>query len=154
MSNVLLLLSPEVDAPNAIAYSLKRAKEIGAGLVAVATLDPRLTERVAATLANVGFVGEKVNESVTDTLEREQRLHAERLLNHIEEQARNQGVAFRGIIEEGDPSEICAPIVRQHAVVAAVLVAEKQSWLTRFLSRSAPMNLPALAGCEVKVMED
>jgi hypothetical protein len=154
MSNVLLLLSPEVDAPNAIAYSLARAKAIGAGLVAVATLDPRLTERVAATLANVGFVGEKVNESVTDTLEREQRLHAERLLNHIEEQARNQGVAFRGIIEEGDPSEICAPIVRQHAVVAAVLVAEKQSWLTRFLSRSAPMNLPALAGCEVKVMED
>lgn len=154
MSNVLLLLSPEADAPNAIAYSLKRAKEIGAGLVAVATLDPKLTQRVAATLANVGFVGEKVNESVTDTLEREQRLHAERLLNQIEEQARNQGVAFRGIIEEGDPSEICVPIVRQHAVVAAVLVAEKQSWLTRFLSRSAPMNLPALAGCEVKVMED
>lgn len=154
MSNVLLLLSPDVEARNAIAYSLKRAKEIGGGLVAVVTLDPKLTQRVASTLANVGFVGEKVNESVMETLAREQRLHAERLLNQIEEQARNQGVAFQGMVQEGDPSEICAPIVRQHAVVVAVLVAEKQSWLTRFLSRSAPMNLPALAGCEVKVMED
>lgn len=154
MSNVLLLISPEIEAPNAIAYSLQRASEIGGGLVAVATLDPKLTQRVAATLANVGFVGEKVNESVTDTLSREQRLQAEQLLNHIEEQARNHGIAFQGMVEEGDPSEVCAPIVRQHDVVAAVLVAEKRSWLTRFLSRSAPMNLPALAGCEVKVMED
>jgi hypothetical protein len=154
MKNVLLLLSPELDAPNAVAYSLKRAKEIGGGLVAVAALDPKLTQRIAATLANVGFVGEAVSDNVMDTLTREQRLHAEQLLNRIEEQARNQGVAFRGMIEEGDPSEICAPIVRQHDIVAAVLVAEKQSWLTRFLSRSAPMNLPVLAGCEVKVMED
>lgn len=154
MSNVLLLISLEVEAPNAIAYSIQRAREIGGGLVAVAVLDPNLTQRVATTLANVGFVGEKVNESVMDTLAREQRLQALQLLNHIEEQARNHGITFLGMVEEGDPSDICAPIVRQHDVVAAVLVAEKRSWLTRFLARSAPMNLPTLAGCEVKVMED
>ena len=154
MSNVLLLLPADAEAPNAIAYSLQRAREIGGGLVAVATLDAKLMERVASTLTNDGFVGEKVHESVTETLAREQRLLAQQLLNQVEEQARNQGIAFRGLIEEGDPSEICAPIVRHHQVVAAVLVAEKRSWLTRFLSRSEPMNLPVLAGCEVKVMED
>jgi hypothetical protein len=58
------------------------------------------------------------------------------------------------MIEEGDPGEICAALVREHEIATAVLVAEKRSWLTRFLSRSAPLNLPTLAGCEVKVMED
>jgi hypothetical protein len=33
-------------------------------------------------------------------------------------------------------------------------VAERQSWLTRFLSRSAAVRLPALSGCEVRVMEE
>lgn len=154
MSHVLLLLSAEIDAPNAVAYAIGRAQEIGGGLIAVAILDAKLTERVASTLANVGFVGEKVRESVMETLQREQRVQAEDLLNHIEEQARKHGIAFQSTIEEGDPGEVCAALVRQHDVVTAVLVAEKRSWLTRFLSLSAPMNLPALVGCEVKVMED
>jgi nucleotide-binding universal stress UspA family protein len=154
MSNVLLLLSAEIEAPNATRYALQRAKDLGGGLVAVAVLDPNVSKRVASTLANVGFVGEKVSENVMQTLEREQRAQAEALLNQIEEQARKLGIAFDAIVEEGDPGEICARIVRQHDIATAVLVAEKRSWLTRFLSRSAPMNLPALAGCEVKVMED
>lgn len=154
MTNVLLLLSPDIDAPNAITYAIRRAQELGGGLIAVAVLDAAMTERVASTLANVGFVGEKVSQNVMETLEREQRAQAEALLNRIEEQARKHGIAFQSMIEEGDPGEICAALVRQHDVVSAVLVAEKRSWLTRFLSRSAPMNLPALVGCEVKVMED
>jgi nucleotide-binding universal stress UspA family protein len=154
MSNVLLLLSPENDAPNAIAYAIRRAGEVGGGLIAVAVLDAKLTERVATTLANVGFVGEKVSESVMETLEREHRAQAEDLLNQVGEQARKHGITFRPMIEEGDPGEICAALVREHEIATAVLVAEKRSWLTRFLSRSAPLNLPTLAGCEVKVMED
>lgn len=154
MSNVLLLLSPEIEAPNAVACAIERAREIGGGLIAVAVLDPQLTERVASTLANVGFVGEKVSENVMQTLQREQRAQAQSLLNRIEEQARNYGIAFRAKIEEGDPGEVCAALVRQHDVATAVLVAEKRSWLTRLLSRSAPMNLSALVGCEVKVMDD
>ena len=154
MKNVLLVTSPVNDGPNAVAYALRRAAEIGGGLVALAVLDPDMTQRVAATLTNIGFVGEKVSESVMRTLEREQRAQAEALLKHIGEQAAQQGVPYTSLVEEGDPSEICARIIRSHSVESAVLVAEKRSWLTRFLSRSASVNLPSLEGCEVKVMDD
>ncbi len=154
MKNVLLVTSPVTDARNAVAYAIRRAKEIGGGLLALAVLDPDLTQHVATTLANVGFVGEKVSENVVDALVREQRAHAEALLHEIAEQAKKEGVACTPLIEEGDPSEVCGRIIATHAVQCAVLVAEKRSWLTRFLSRSAAVKLPALAGCEVKVMEE
>jgi len=154
MSNVLLLLEPDIDTPNAVAYAIQRAVDIGGRLIAVAVLDPQTTQRVAATLANVGFVGEKVNESVVETLTREQNLQAEQVLKHIEEQVRKRGIAFVGMVKEGVPSDICAAIVREHDVTAAVLVVEKRSWLSRFLSRSAPLNLSGLGGCEIKIMED
>lgn len=154
MKNVLLVVPPAADAPNAVAYALRRAKEIGGGLVGVAVLDPDLTQRVATTLANVGFVGEKVSENVVDALAREQHAHAQALLNQIAEQAKKEGVTFTPVVEDGDPSEVCGRIVETHNVQSVVLVAEKRSWLTRLLSRSVAMKLPALAGCEVKVMED
>lgn len=154
MKNVLLVTSPVTDAPRAVAYALRRAKEIGGGLLALAILDPSLTQRVATTLTDVGFVGEKVSEDVADTLAREQRTQAETLLNQIAEQAKTDGVAFTPLIEAGDPSEVCSRIVDTGNVQCAVLVAEKRSWLTRLLSHSAPVKLPALAGCEVKVMEE
>jgi nucleotide-binding universal stress UspA family protein len=154
MSNVLLLLPPDIETPNAVAYAIQRAKEINGRLVAVAVLDPQMTQRVATTLANIGFVGEKVNEDVVDTLVREQNLQAEQVLKDIEEQARKRGVAFLGMVKEGDSSELCRAIVREHDIAAAVLVVEKRSWLSRFLSRSAPINLSGLGGCEIKIMED
>ncbi len=154
MRNVLLVTSPVADAPNAIAYALRRAKEIGGGLLALALLDPELSQRVATTLANEAFVGEKVSDGVVEALVREQRENAEALLNQIAEQAKKEGVPFTSLIEVGDPSEVCSRIIGAHSVQAAVLVAEKRSWLTRFLSRATAVKLPALAGCEVKVMDD
>lgn len=154
MNNVLLVTSPVVDAPKAVAYALRKAQETGAGLVALAVLDPELSQRVATTLTNVGFVGDKVSDSVLETLTREQHAQAEALLREIGTQAARAGVAFTPLIEDGDPSEVCSRIIETHCVRSAVLVAEKRSWLTRFLSRAAAVKLPALAGCEVKVMDD
>lgn len=154
MKNVLLVTSPIADGPNATAYAVRRAKELGGSLLALAVLDPEMTARITATLANVGFVGEKVSESVGSALAREQRAQAETLLKQICERAAQEGVPCRALIEEGDAGEICSRIIRAEAIGAAVLVAERRSWLTRLLSRSAAVKLPALEGCEVKVMDD
>lgn len=154
MKNVLLITSPLADAPKAVAYALRRAQAIGAGLVAVAVLDADLTSRLVTTLTNVGFVGEKVSEDVAQALAREQRAQADSLLHHIAEQAKNAGIAFTPLIEEADPREWCGRVAAQYAVQSVVLVAEKRSWLTRLLSGAAALKLPTLAGCEVIVMED
>jgi nucleotide-binding universal stress UspA family protein len=154
MKNVLLVAAGAAQVSRAVAYALSRAQKSGGSLFAVVVLDPETTERVASTLANIGWVGEKVSEGVVDTLTKEQRAQAETLLQQIGEQAKKEGVAFTPMIEEGDPSEVCSRIIRQHQVGSAVLVAERRSWLTRFLSRSSVLKLPTLAGCEVKVMEE
>jgi nucleotide-binding universal stress UspA family protein len=154
MKKALLVIPARADAPNAIAYAVGRAKDAGGDLLAVVVLDPNVTQRIAETLTDQAFVGEEVSQNVADTVAKEQRVQAEDLLNQIAEQAKNAGVACSPLIEEGDPSEICTRLIRTHNVQSAVLVAEKRSWLTRFLSRAAAVKLPALAGCEVKVMDD
>lgn len=154
MKNVLLVITPGYEAPNALAYAVARAKELGGNLVALSVLDPDANKQVSSTLSNVGFVGGRVREDLVEALEKEQRSFAEMQLQQAAEEARRQGVDCTILIEEGDPSVVCARVVRERAIGMAVLVAEKRSWVTRFLSRSAPVRLPAFAGCEIKVMED
>jgi nucleotide-binding universal stress UspA family protein len=154
MTTVLLVTSPSIVAPNAVAYALRRAKESAARLLAVVVLDADLTRRVAAALTNEGFVGEKVSDGVVEILGREQRARADALLQQIAGQAAAAGVPFASLIETGDASDVCARIIPAHDVSLAVLVAEKRSWLTRFLSQTAAVKLPSFAGCEVQVMDD
>jgi hypothetical protein len=58
------------------------------------------------------------------------------------------------LIETGDPSDVCARVIADRHVRYAVVVAEKRAWLTRMLARSATVRLPALAGCEVVLVEE
>ena len=154
MNNVLLVLSPVSDARRAIADAVQRAHKAGGHLIALTVVNPDLTARVGAAFTDVGFVGEQVSDDVMHTLAREQRAHAEALLQRIGEQARTAGVPFTALIETGDPSEVCARVIADHHVRYAVLVAEKRSWLTRILARAATVRLPAVAGCEVEVVEE
>jgi nucleotide-binding universal stress UspA family protein len=154
MKTVLLVTSPTTEAPNAVAYALRRAKEAGAQLLAAVILDADLPQRVAATLTNEAFVGEKVSDSVVEILAREQRARAEAVVAEIATQAQRAAVPFEALIESGDASEVCGRLIPARDVSLAVLVAEKHSWLTRFLSRAAAVRLPALAGCEVQVMDE
>ncbi len=87
-------------------------------------------------------------------LAREQHTRAEEMLAEIGARARAAGVEFMPLIETGDASEVCAAVIRRHQVQCAVLVAEKRSWLTKLLSRSQAVHVPALAGCEIKVVEE
>ena len=113
-----------------------------------------MASRVTSALSDVGFVGEHVGNQVLETIRHEYRTRSEALLRSVAEQAKQEGVAVTPMIEEGDTGEICARLIRTHQIGTAVLVAERQSWLTRFLSRSAAVKLPALSGCDVRVMEE
>lgn len=154
MKNVLLVVTPGYEAPKAVAYAMGRARELGGSLVALSVLDPDAHKQISSTLSNVGFVGGRVREDLVEALEREQRSFAEAQLQQVAEEAQRQGIDCAVLIEEGDPSEVCSRVVRERAIGLAVLVAERRSWVTRFLSRSAPVRLPTFAGCEIKVMED
>jgi nucleotide-binding universal stress UspA family protein len=154
MHNVLVLIPAGTEPQRAIRTAITLAKEKGERLIAVVVITPEVAGRVISALSDVGFVGEHVGNQVLETIRHECRIRSEALLRSLAEQARQEGVAVTPIIEEGDTDEICARLIRVHQIGTAVLVAERQSWLTRFLSRSAAVRLPALSGCEVRVMEE
>jgi nucleotide-binding universal stress UspA family protein len=154
MHNVLVLIPAGTEPQRAIRAAIGLAQEKDARLVAVVVITPEVASRVTSTLSDVGFVGEHVGSQVLETIQHECRTRSEALLRSVAEQAKQEGVAVTAMIEEGDTGEICARVIRTHQIGTAVLVAERQSWLARFLSRSAPVKLPALSGCEVRVMEE
>jgi nucleotide-binding universal stress UspA family protein len=154
MHNVLIVIPAEQEPQQAMRAAIELARQRGGRLVALVVLDPDLPARVASTLTEVGFMGEQLGSQVSDAIVREYRVRSQALLQTLVENGKREGVVVTPLIEQGDTGEICGRVIRTHQIGTAVLVAEKRSWLTRFLSRSATVNLPALAGCEVKVMED
>ncbi|MBI4519118.1 MAG: hypothetical protein HY699_25285 [Deltaproteobacteria bacterium] len=153
MPNVLLMIPPGVEPCRSRDQAIASAQRLGGTLIALIVLDPAETARVASSLDSA-FIGDRVSDRVVEVLTREARTRAEALVRSLGEQVAKAGVRFTSLIEEGDPGTICARVMRTHDVGAAVLVAEKRSWLSRLLSRGADVRLPALAGCEVRVVEE
>jgi nucleotide-binding universal stress UspA family protein len=153
MKNVLLIIPPGVKPRTALDEAIGVVRETRGSLVALVILDPTEAARIAATLDSA-FMGERVSDRLVEVLAREHRSRAEDLLQDIGARAAEAGVSFVPLVESGDPSEVCTRVIRTYQVQLAVLAAERRSWLARFLSRSAAVKLPALAGCEVKVMEE
>jgi nucleotide-binding universal stress UspA family protein len=154
MHNVLLVIPASEEPQRASAAAIELARQRGGTLVALVVVDPKVPSHAASTLTDLGFMGEEVSEQVSETIVREYHTHADALLHTLAERAKKEGVAVTPIFEEGDIGEICRRVIRTHHIGIAVLVAEKRSWLTRFLSRSAAVQLPTLPGCEVRVMEE
>lgn len=153
MGNVLLIIPPGVQPEASERHSLDLARRAGGSLITVAVLDPAETARIGSRLDSA-FMGEEVSDRVVEVLAREQRVRAERLLEEIGARARAAGVPFVPLVEEGNPEEVCARLVRAYEIDAAVLAVERRSWLARFLSRSTKVKIHALAGCEVTVVEE
>lgn len=154
MHNILLLIPSGKEPRRAMRAALDLARARGGTLIAVVVLDAQIPNRVANTLTEVGFMGEQIGEQVSGAIVHEHRTRAEAMLQDLGEQAKKEGVVVLPLIEQGDTGEICGRIIRAHDIGTAVLVGEKRSWLTRFFSQAAAVQLPALSGCEVRVMEE
>jgi len=153
MANVLLVVPPGIRPLAAREHAIEAAARGGGTLFGLVLLDPAETARIAATLDSA-FMGERVSDRVAEVLAREQRNQAESLLAEIGAQAQTRGVPFVPLIEDGDADEVCGRVITAHQIASAILVVEKRSWLSRILSRSAAINLPAMANCTVTVMEE
>jgi nucleotide-binding universal stress UspA family protein len=153
MANVLLIISPGLDPRSSRDRAIDAAAKAAGTLIGLVLLDPAETARIAATLDGA-FMGERVSDRVAEVLAREQQSQAEAVLAGIADHARSRGVEFVPLVEAGDPEEVCARVVRTHQVTQAILVVEKRSWLSRLLSGSAPLRVPAIADCTLTVMEE
>jgi nucleotide-binding universal stress UspA family protein len=154
MQNVLLVVPAGKEPQRAIGAAIELARQRGGTLVVLVVLDPTVPTQATSALTDVGFMGEQVGEEVGATIVREYRSQADTLLHALVERAKREGIAVTPLVAEGDTAEMCGRVIQSHQIGVAVLVAERRSWLTRFLSHSAAVKLPALSGCEVRVMEE
>jgi len=151
--NILLVIPPGVRPRAGFQHALARALETKRKLVALAILDPTETARIATRLDSA-FMGERIGDRVVAALSREHTVRAEGVLDEISKCADKAGVEIIPLIESGDTSEVCDRVIREHAIGYVVLLAERRSWLTRLLSRSSSVQIPAFEGCEIKVIEE
>lgn len=153
MGNVLLVIPPGVRPRRGAEEAIARAVATGGSLVAVVLLDPSETARIAETLDSA-FMGERVSDRLVEVLAQEQRTQADSVLGAVGEQARARGVPYVARVEQGDAEPVCARMIREHHVSDVVLLVARRSLLSRLLSRSAAVKLPALANCALTVIEE
>jgi nucleotide-binding universal stress UspA family protein len=154
MSTVLLLLPPDRQVTRAIATALDVAAERGAKLIAVVVIDDDASLRLATRMIDVGLLAEKLTDQVSEAMEREHRIRGDALLTEVADQARTRGIACERRLEHGDMDEVCRLLVEATGASAAVLVAEKRSWLARMLTGGEPLRPAALGGCELIIVDE
>ena len=154
MSDILLLVPPDRQVTRAIDTALDLASARSAGLVAAVVIAIDASDRLSDRMIDVGFLGERITDQVSETLAREHRIRGQALLAEIAGQARARAIPCRTTIETGDPGEVCRRLVETEGVAAAVVVTDKRSWLARILAGAQPLRPPNLSGCEVTLVEE
>ena len=154
MSNVLLMLPPDRQVSRAIETALDLAEKRSAGVIAALVIDDDAAHRSSHQMVDEGLVAEKVAETVSEALAREHRIRGEAVLNEICEQTRARGIECRTLLEIGDPGAVCRRLVDTEDISAAVLVAEKRSWLGRALGLGQALSPAVLGSCEVIVVNE
>ncbi len=154
MNNVLLLVPPACASSKAVRRALGLAKARSAKLIVSIALDPELTQKVSDRFTEVGFMGEKIGDQVSQTISQDHSMRGSSLLTEVAELAKKEQVDCETSVEISDPAEIASRAVREKGVSAVLLLTEKRSWLSRFLKGSQPFRLPHLEGCEVTVLEE
>lgn len=153
MAHVLLVMAADHQSQRAATEAVALARSQNAALTVAVIIDPTVMERVSHNLDETGLAGEKIGDGVREVLLREYRARASMAVEAATDLACAQGVTVKGIVEEGDPTEIGTHLARSLSATAVVLVAERRSWLSRLLSDSA-IHMPDLPGCEVRVIEE
>lgn len=154
MNNVLLMLPPDRQVTRAIETALDLAEKRQAGLIAALVIDADAAHRSSNQMIDEGLVSEKVAGQVSEAMTREHRIRGQALLNEICQETRARGIECRTFIETGDPGAVCRRLVDTENVGAAILVAEKRSWLGRALGLGQALQPAALGNCEVIVVNE
>ncbi len=154
MSNVLLLVPPSAESLSAARKAIELAKSRASKLFVTIALDPEEGRRLSERFAEIGFMGEKIGDQVSQALREEYSLRGSHLLDEVAQWAAREGVECETAVEVGDPAEIARSAAEEKKVDAVFLLSERRSWLSRFLKGAQPFRLPYLEGCEVTILEE
>jgi len=154
MKKTLLVLSTSGTPDEVINYAVARAKKEGLGLIALYILDTGLASSVFDTFSDVGFIGEKPSEELSEALMKEYRQRGYEELGRVQVRAMEEAVEYDPVMEQGDYVQKTLEFIRDRDVSVAVLIQRKKSDLFKYFKRSHADEVREKAACEVVVFNE
>ena len=152
-SKILTIVSFLRVAPKTIEASISLAKEKNAELVVMFVIDSEYADKVATTLQDLGWIGNKPSHNFYDSLLNEYRIQAETKLDEIARQAKLEKIPFRAIIRTGHLISVALQVAHLEEPDLIVITRRKHSKLSRFIFGSLSNSMRKKVNCPVKVID-
>ncbi|MBI5561264.1 MAG: universal stress protein [Deltaproteobacteria bacterium] len=154
MKKVLLVLSTSGTGQEVIDYAVGRARKEGAGLIALYILETGLANGVFDTFTDVGFIGDKPSQDLSEAIMKEYRQRGYEELGRVQVKAMEEAVDFEPLMEDGGYVEKTLEAIEGRGVLAAVLVKRREKMFLKYFSISHADEVKAQARCEVVIFTE
>lgn len=154
MPGVLLVLSTSGTSVEAIEYAVARAKKDGGGLVALYILETGLASEVFDTFSDIGFIGDKPSEELSEAIMKEYRQRGYEELGRVQVKAMEEAVPFEPVMEQGEYAALVLDTIGQKKSAVAVLVKRRKRAIMKYFSKSPVDEVRESATCEVVVFPE
>ena len=151
---ILLVLSTTRQSPATVDHALRRATEENEPLHVLFILDSDMPGSIFDRLTDMGFMGERPSQQLSDAILSEYRERGSAKIAEIEKAAGAHHVSVTTALLAGDFLCTCLnEIARLHAA-EVVLTRRHRGNLSRFLFGSAVTDLKLRASCPVTIIEE
>jgi len=151
---IMLVLSTTRQSPATVTHALERADTTKEPLHILFILDSEIPNSIFDNLTEMGFVGERPSQQLTDAIIREYRDLGGAKISEIEKLAKQRKLAVTTELLEGDFLSTCINCINRLSAREVVLTRRKRGNLSRYLFGSAVKDLASKACCPVTIIDE
>lgn len=148
---ILLMITPGRQSTEALHFALHKAKDIKGTLKVLYVIDNEMTQDLQNNLAEIGFIGDKPGEELSDALNKEYLARGKKVLEEVEKQARTFQVPVEAELKTGSYLDICEEEVRKETPALLVATEKKDSFLKKVFEGTEAKRLKDRVSCEIKI---
>ncbi|MBI5886091.1 MAG: universal stress protein [Deltaproteobacteria bacterium] len=154
MKKVMLVLSTSATPQEVIDYAVGRARNEGAGLLALYILETALSESVFDNFSDVGFIGDRPSTELSEAVMKEYRQRGYEELGRVQIRAMEEAVPFEPLMEQGDYVAKTLDVIRERDIGLAVVLRRQKKRFMKYLSSSVADEVKSQALCEVVIFTE
>ncbi|MBI5559777.1 MAG: universal stress protein [Deltaproteobacteria bacterium] len=154
MKNILLVLPSTGASSRATEYAVKTAKKESATLFALYILETEPTKEVLERFMDIGFVGDKPMEELSEAMMKEYRQRGYEALGEVQIKAMEEAVPFEPLLETGERLPLTLDVIKRNDIGLAIVVRKKARAIARYLTGSRLDELKEEAPCKVEILDE
>ncbi len=154
MKRIMLILSTASDSPKAEDFAMDLARKECASLFVLFILDSKIPESILQKLTDIGFLGGKPSEQLTQAIMKDYRQSAYRRLQEIKEKATRFSIPCEIYLEKGEFVSESIRFIKKYSIDLCILTKKRGSLLSRIIHKSVVDDLINLRPCPIQIIED